>query len=191
MVNDRFGCLDVPADQFGLAILVGVERQAIGDMFRRRLLLSGWTYRECLLAICKRQREMAAGRGGEQQFAVAQAKARESKLKGDLLEFQLAEKGGMVLLADEQEKMVGSMIVAARTELLAMSGKLREQIKREHGVDVPRALIDGYIHSSLEHLATLGDQAASELLASDESALDAAAEGVNHAVGEPLSDPVA
>ena len=72
-----------------------------------------------------------------------------------MLEMQLAEKGGKLLPADETEKVVGAQIVAARTELLSMVGKLREFLKREYGVDVPRDRIDEYVLSALKHLATL------------------------------------
>ena len=102
-------------------------------------------------------RSTAAGRGGENQVKLAEQRTRESRLKGDLIELQLAEKSGELVAVGEVEPGVISMVVAARTELLTMADKLRHAIQIEHGIEVSADMINGHIFAALEHLATGGD----------------------------------
>ncbi|MEJ1470946.1 MAG: hypothetical protein RPU59_07765 [Candidatus Sedimenticola sp. (ex Thyasira tokunagai)] len=97
-------------------------------------------------------REKAAGRDTDGNLSAA--RAREANLKADMLEIQLAEKAGEVVLAEEIERAWLSMVMAAKTELLTLPDKLVTQIKTLHSVDVDPGLIEASIHDSLHHLAT-------------------------------------
>lgn len=109
---------------------------------------------EVRVAYIRYLRETAAGRGGEDhQARLAIARARESELKGDKLEMDMARDAERLVPADELEEAWTAMIAAARAELLAMSSKLRAEIGRLYEIDVPADLIEPYIHAALEHLA--------------------------------------
>jgi hypothetical protein len=106
------------------------------------------------IAYINHLRNMAAGRGGENhQERLAKAKSRESELKGDKLEMEMARDAGLLVPADEVEKEWASLITAARAELLAMSAKLKDDIKAQFDIDVPEEFIKQYVNAALEHLA--------------------------------------
>lgn len=108
-------------------------------------------------------RNMAAGRGGENhQERLAKAKSRESELKGDKLEMEMARDAGLLVPADEVEKEWASLITAARAELLAMSVKLKDDIKARFDIDVPEEFIKQYVNAALEHLADSHQEDAEE-----------------------------
>lgn len=97
--------------------------------------------------------EVAAGRGGDDQYNLTRERARESRLKGDLLQLQIHEKSGALIPADAVEQGWQSLIVAARSELLLVAGKVVHAIKALHGIDVDPGIIDGPILDALHRLA--------------------------------------
>ena len=106
------------------------------------------------VAYINQLRSTAAGRGGEDhQLRLAIAKARESELKGDRLEMDMARDAGQLLPADEIEQEWTALIASARAEMLSMVGKLRAELLRVFDIEVPADLIESYVHNALEHLA--------------------------------------
>ena len=111
-------------------------------------------------------RNTAAGRGGEdQQERLAKARSRESELKGDKLEMEMAKEAGLLVPADEVEKEWIALIIAARAELLSMSARLRADIKEKFNIDVPADLVGNYVNTALEHLANSYQEDAEEDIA--------------------------
>lgn len=103
-------------------------------------------------------RATSAGRGGEDhQTRLAIARARESELKGDKIEMDMARDAGLLVPAAEVEQHWTAMIAAARAELISMSAKLRAELSRLFDVEVPTDMIDPYINAALEHLAISDD----------------------------------
>lgn len=104
--------------------------------------------------------EVAAGRGGSDQYQLTKERARESKLKGDLLELQIKEKAGTLIPAADVEREWQALIVATRSELLVLPDKIANAIKTLYGIDVDPNLIEGHVHEALQHLAS--DELSSE-----------------------------
>lgn len=104
--------------------------------------------------------EVAAGRGGSDQYQLTKERARESKLKGDLLELQIQEKAGTLIPAADVEREWQALIVATRSELLVLPDKIANAIKTLYGIDVDPSLIEGHVHEALQHLAS--DELSSE-----------------------------
>lgn len=98
--------------------------------------------------------EVAAGRGGNDQYNLTKERARESRLKGDLLQIQIQEKAGALVPAAAIEQEWTGLIVAARTELLLLPGKIAHEIKALHGVEIDPALIETHVHAALNRLAS-------------------------------------
>lgn len=110
------------------------------------------------VAYINQLRSTAAGRGGEDhQLRLAIARARESELKGDRIEMDMARDAGQLVPVEELEQAWTALIVSARAELLSMAGKLRAELLREFDIDVPAELIESYVHPALEHLANTGE----------------------------------
>lgn len=103
--------------------------------------------------LVKHYTEVAGGRGGDDQYNLTRERARESRLKGDLLHLQIQEKAGALIPADAVERQWLSQIVAARSELLLLPGKVAHQIKSLHGVDVDPSVIEAPIMDALHRLS--------------------------------------
>ena len=92
-------------------------------------------------------------RSGDERKSFAQARQRESQLKGDLLQLQIQEKAGTLIPAAAVEQQWTALVVAARSELLMITDRLVYEIKALHGLDVDRSLIESRIAEALHRLA--------------------------------------
>lgn len=128
-------------------------------------------------------RATAAGRAVDGN-GLNDARARESLLKGDKLEMEIARDAGQLVDADEMEQEWCEMTTAARVELAAMSTGLQEKIKAEYGVDIPRKLIDEYIDRSLDHLAQAGGRDSTSSADQIDEDMEEAGEIINNDLGE-------
>jgi len=95
-------------------------------------------------------KDLASGRGG---LDLARERARESRLKGDLLQLQIKEKCGALVPAAAIEQEWTALVVAVRNELLLLPGKLAQEIKTLHGVEIDPGLIEAHVHDALNRLA--------------------------------------
>lgn len=100
--------------------------------------------------IVKHYKDLANGRGG---FDLARERARESRLKGDLLQLQIQEKAGTLIPADAVEREWQSLIVAARSELLLLPGKIAHEVKSLYGIEIDPSLIEDHVRAALNRLA--------------------------------------
>lgn len=93
-----------------------------------------------------------------QDRAIARA-SRESpdaelkRLQVRTLEFELARKTGLLVPADEVAALWAGAIIAARTELLALTNHITSALAARYGVDVDRQLIEAEIRQALDKLA--------------------------------------
>jgi len=101
--------------------------------------------------------ELAAGRGGSDQYDLTKERARESRLKGDLLQLQIEEKSGSLIPAEGVEREWQALIVAARTELMLSVEKILQAIHTLYAIDVDPALIESHIETALNRLAAAED----------------------------------
>lgn len=104
--------------------------------------------------------EIAAGRGGDEQFNLTQERARESRLKGDLLQLQIQEKSGALIPAAAVEEQWTSLVIACKTELLMIPDKLAASLKALYGFDVDPALIEQPINEALIRLSNQATETA-------------------------------
>lgn len=132
------------------------------------------------VAYINQLRNTASGRGGEdQQLRLAIARARESELKGDRLEMDMARDAGQLVPADELEQAWIALIASARAELLAMTAKLRAELMRLFDIDVSADLIESYVHTALEHLANADEPGPERGVGEGDEELAAAAEDLD------------
>lgn len=99
-------------------------------------------------------REKAAGRGGDAQGELVQARIRETNANADLKELLTQEKSGELVNVGEIEPQLIAMVTAVRQELLMVPDKVASNIKALHGVEVDILLLQEIINDSLKHLAT-------------------------------------
>lgn len=167
--------IDSPCTHAEFGDLVGISRQAVGDLVAREILKPGACVREWLLCYCENQRKQAA-QWSDTRLSYERSEAQrvsrernEIRLARDKNEFTsvtnvsivLAHIGGRV--AGRLEKLPDSL--QKRCPEISPEGKKIMQI------EIAAACNDA-VHASLESLAMLDDQIA----AAEESA-DANAEG--------------
>jgi phage terminase Nu1 subunit (DNA packaging protein) len=152
------------ADDLGLSqIAISNALNALGLFKREWEALSVEEARKILI---RHYTEVAAGRGGDEQYKLTKERARESRLKGDMLDLQIQEKAATLIPADAVEREWLSLIVGARSELLLLPGKIAHEIKSLYGVTIDPALIENYIIDALRRLAAKSH----ESLADEEAA---------------------
>ncbi|MCL2829409.1 MAG: hypothetical protein FWD77_01575 [Betaproteobacteria bacterium] len=131
------------------------------------------------IAYIRHLRSMAAGRGGENQVRLTEAKTRESELKGDQIEMNMAREAGKLIPVIEMESVWQAMVISARAELLAMGTKLRADLRQSFNIEVPPEMIETYIYASLEHLANTDETDADAPDRESEEGLSSAAENLD------------
>lgn len=114
---------------------------------------SGNTLDEIRVAYIRYLRDLASGRGGDDQYGLTRNRAREAEMSANLKELQIAKETRQLVPADEVEAQIVAMITAARTELLTLPDKIAMSVKTLEGVDIDPSLITELIHESLQHLA--------------------------------------
>lgn len=143
------------ADDLGLSqAVISGALNAIGLMKREWEALPLAEARKLLI---RHYTEVAAGRGGDDQYNLTKERARESRLKGDLLQLQIQEKAGVLIPAAAVEQEWQALIIAARSELLLLPDKIVHAIKTLYGLDVDPSLIESHIHDALNRLASSAD----------------------------------
>lgn len=97
-------------------------------------------------------REMASGRGGEEQGRLAAARIRETELKGDKLELELAQTAETLVDAEEISHFFSSMVLSTRSELMSLTAKIVDHMQAEHNVEIDKGFINGLIRGTLSNL---------------------------------------
>lgn len=97
--------------------------------------------------------DLAASRGGDDQYGLTAERARESRLKGDLLQLQIQEKVAALIPADAVEQEWQALVAAATAEVLTIPGTLAATLKALYGIDVDPALIEQPFNDALNRLA--------------------------------------
>lgn len=139
------------ADDLGLSQVAISNALATIGLFKREW--EALSLDDARKILVKHYSEIAAGRGGDDQFNLTKERARESRLKGDLLQLTIQEKAGSLIPAAAVEREWQSMIVAARAELLLLPGKLAHHVKALYGLDIDPTIIDAQVCDALRRLA--------------------------------------
>ena len=90
------------------------------------------------------------------------ARLRRELAMAELKELELAERKGELVAADEAEKQMGSMILNAKSKLLALPGKLAPQLAGLHNAGIVESLIRAEIYAVLNELASGGEDGGDE-----------------------------
>lgn len=166
--------LDASLNKSHVALAIGKSQQAVSKLSAKIDDATIRTNGQLLEAIVSRLTEEAAGRGGDSQDVLVQARIRDLHASAEVKELTAKEKSGELVNVTEIEPQLVAMVTAVRQELLMMPDKMATNIKALHGVDVDVSLIQEMINDALKHLATrLHGDDASDDVASDEGVVTA------------------
>ena len=119
--------LEAKATQQTFATLVGVTRSAVVAAVSEGILTPGQSYREWLLAYCKRLREMAAGRYSAGDLDLTEERARLARAQSERIEMENAVKRGELAPIDT----LRDAIIPAMTQISALMDAIPVKLKRE------------------------------------------------------------
>lgn len=150
--------LEKKATQAGFARLIGVDRSAVNRM---DYLPEGGSFQEWLTVYCERLREIAAGRGGEDQYELTAERARLAHHQANKTELEEQELRGVLVKVEEVVDIWTNSISNCKTRLLGLPNKLTHQILAASDHKVALALFESGIHEALDELAN-GDISANK-----------------------------
>ena len=119
--------LEAKATQQTFATLVGVTRSAVVAAVSEGILTPGQSYKEWLLAYCKRLREMAAGRYSAGELDLTEERARLARAQSERIEMENAVKRGELAPIDT----LRDAIIPAMTQISALMDAIPVKLKRE------------------------------------------------------------
>jgi hypothetical protein len=145
-----------PATQAGFARLVGTSRQAIANLAEKSVFPDGGTFAEWLLVYCERQREMAAGRGGnlqEQLTAIRIEEGRENV--AEKRQRRLSDAGELM-----DRAMVEQWVLAAsgnvQTFVMEAGDTILESLSEKYGISIDEDDVLGHLRTALGYVGKAG-----------------------------------
>ena len=101
----------------------------------------------------RRLRETAAGRSGDDQQRLTQARAREANASANLKEVDLAQRLGVLVPATDAEADKLAAFAAVRSEILAIEDRLNHVVELETGARIKPEIIRSITRGALANLA--------------------------------------
>lgn len=144
--------LDEPANQTRFSRLVGSSQQAISKMVEKGVLRRGGTIGEWLLQYSERLREIAGGRGGDNQADLTTAKTEEARVKAALGRLQYHEKLGAVVHKEEGRAFLSNWAAYANREYRQGVERLVADMESQFGVSVPVDLREKHVGAAIERV---------------------------------------
>ncbi|MDX9975360.1 MAG: hypothetical protein RBU21_20405 [FCB group bacterium] len=121
------------------------------------------TLDEVRVAYIRYLRELAAGRGGEDQYDLTKQKARQAEADARLKELDYWERVGVLVNVEELEPLLAGFAALGRAEFENALEKIVAAIESKHGVEIEEALIAGPRDDAYRAIAAypsvLGDDA--------------------------------
>jgi phage terminase Nu1 subunit (DNA packaging protein) len=145
--------VDEPATQALFGSLVGISQQAVSDAALRGVLEPGATLGQWLIGYCGHLRDVAAGRGGDDQFNLTQARARQAIADATLKELDYLERVGELVAVQDLEPRLASWAVAIRAELENAIARVVAHIESKHAIEIDQAALEGIVCAALDAAA--------------------------------------
>jgi hypothetical protein len=151
------------ASQSGFARLVGTSRQAINNHVVKKVLTDGDTYAEWLLIYCERQREEAAGRGGDQQSTLTAVRIEETQENiFDKRQKRLTASGELM-----DRETVHNWIVESASSIqgfvMGAGETITESITEKYKIELEAEDVAAPLRIALGHIASNGSELAERL----------------------------
>ena len=144
--------LSEAANQTRFAKMVGSSQQAISKMVEKGVLRRGATTGEWLLQYCERLREISAGRGGESQGDLTEAKIEEAIVKTALGRLQYHERLGNLIHKDEAHSLLSEWAAFASREFRQGAERLILDVHSQFDVELPLELREKHVGAAIERV---------------------------------------
>lgn len=101
------------------------------------------------------QRLRGQGSDDDEGGSLVDEKTRSERLRSALLEIELAEKRGDLVLWADVEKALADKFAAARDELLSLSPRIAPQLAAENSIAECMRILDAAIRLAMRHLSAI------------------------------------
>lgn len=160
-----FESLDQEANATQFGLLVGKSQQAISKHVASGLLIKGQSYRQWLRYYCDHLSTHAAGRGGEKQVDLAQAKVEELTVKTELLALQRDEKLKLLCITEDVQNVLSDWASYTSREQSALIDKLILTIENKHNIEVDPELVNDIAFPVIQRIKDYAGKLARSLIA--------------------------
>lgn len=145
--------LTAPATQSGFGEIVGVSQQAIADRVKSGVLPREGTYGEWLYLYCEQLRKEAAGRSGEAQEQLTQARIEESRENAaEKKQRRLLQARQLILVSDIVHTVL-DLAGTMRTQVTQAADKIHETIQDKYKLQLSDDDIHEPLRAALRHVA--------------------------------------
>lgn len=154
--------LNAAATASGFARLVGISQPAVSGHVRDGNLPRGGSFAEWLHAYCDHLRKYAAGRGGERQKDLNEAKTEEALAKAAMTRLSYNERLGNVVAAEDVARVLTEWAAYANREYRGATARLKQSIESEHGVTLADETLSNVIEPAIERIGRFAENAAGD-----------------------------
>lgn len=155
--------IERPGKQSELAALVGMSAANTSKLFSDGVLSKGQTLHRWLITYCANLRDHAAGRGGDDNMKLAQARTREALAKAEAQELENLRALGKLCSADEAEEALTEWAMETQRIVMGALERASEHIESKFGITLEPGDLEGYGRAALEDSAHRAEQLASAL----------------------------
>ena len=140
------------------ASIVGVTQQAISLKVQEGLLPRDGTYAEWLVLYCERLRKEAAGRSGEAQDRLTEARIEESRENSaEKKQRRLAAARDLLQRADVETLVIG-LATAVRQSVTGAGDEIQQKLASKYSIELEDDDIKEPLRSALRHVADRTDE---------------------------------
>jgi len=144
--------LGAQASQSRFAELVGVSQQAIALKVKDGSLHRDGTYAEWLSVYCDRLRQEAAGRAGEAQKQLTQARIEESRENTAEKKQRRLTAAKQLLLRPDVEHLILELPTMTRQQVMTTAEEIEEALEAKYSIELTDDDIKKPLRSALGHV---------------------------------------
>lgn len=150
--------LAAKAEQQRFGNVVGITQPAVAKHVKSGLLPRGGTYGEWLALYADQLRKEAAGRSGETQQTLAQARIEESRENAAEKKQRRLTAARQLLLRSDIEHLVLELAATIRQTVVSTGESMQESIESKYSVELTDDDITEPLRSALGHVADRAGQ---------------------------------
>jgi len=133
--------------------LVGVSQQAIAKQISNGVLNRKHDLGQWLIDYCEHLRKEAAGRGGNLQEQLSQARLEESQEKTmSLRQKRLVDAGDLLILSDLEEAVL-EIPGLFQTSIISAGSNIIDAIESKHGIELDESIVKEPLSAALKFVA--------------------------------------
>lgn len=145
--------LDETITQAAFGRLFGVSQQAVAKAVEKGVLRMGDTLGQWIIQYAAHLREIAAGRGGEDQYDLTKQKARQAEADANLKELEYWTRLERFVSVDELEPLLASWAATARSEVENAVERIVNGVESRYGIEIEREIIDAPLNAAFDAIA--------------------------------------